>query len=125
MSKRRPTRKDLVRQQVIRDFRGVDDPLDLYQNISLAAQHIAEIMRQVGLAEGMEEAKLKQIWQQVAGEFVAKASVPDSLKRGCLTIRVTQPAMRFHLEQMRGNLLRKVQQAAGNQMIQSLRFIVG
>lgn len=122
---RRLNRKDQIRQQVIRDWRGVDDPLDLNQNISLAAAHVAEIMRQVGLTEGMEEEKLKQIWQHVAGEFVAKASVPDSLKRGCLTIRVTQPAMRFHLEQMRGSLLAKVQQAAANSMIQSLRFVVG
>jgi predicted nucleic acid-binding Zn ribbon protein len=125
MIMRRLSRKDHIRRQVIRDWRGADDPLDLNQNVSLAAMHIAAIMRQVGLTEGMEEAKLKQIWQQVAGDFIAKASVPDSLKRGCLTIRVTQPAMRFHLEQMRGSLLAKVQQAAGNQMIQSLRFTVG
>jgi len=42
-----------------------------------------------------------------------------------LTIRVTQPAMRFHLEQMRGSLLKKIQQAAGNDKIQSIRFSVG
>lgn len=122
---RKLTRIDHIRRQVIRDWRGVDDPLNLNENVSLAAQHIAEIMRMVGLAEGMEEAKLQSIWKSVAGDFVAKASSPDSLKRGCLTIRVTQPAMKFHLEQMRGSLLAKVQQVAGSDQIQTLRFVVG
>jgi hypothetical protein len=117
--------QDVLRRQVKREWRGFDDALDLNAGIHLPSEFIAEIIRSAGLAEGMEEEKLRSLWADLAGPYVAKASQPQSLKRGVLTIRVTQPAMRFHLEQMRGSLLTKIQQAAGNDKIQSIRFSVG
>lgn len=122
---KRPTRQELMRRQVRREWHGVDEAPDLNANVSRAADYVAEIMRLAGLVDGMEEQHLQEIWSELAGEFVAKGSVPVSLKRGCLTIRVSQPSMRFHLEQMRGSLLAKIQAAAGNDKIQSLRISVG
>jgi predicted nucleic acid-binding Zn ribbon protein len=117
--------QEQMRRQVRREWHGVDEALDLNANVHRAADFVAEIVRLAGLADGMEEQRLQEIWSELAGEFIAKGSVPVSLKRGCLTIRVTQPSMRFHLEQMRGSLLAKIQQAAGNDKIQSLRISVG
>jgi predicted nucleic acid-binding Zn ribbon protein len=122
---RKPSRQEHMRREVRREWRGVDDPVDLNENVRLAADLVAEILRRAGMADGMEEGHLRAIWGEVMGDFVAKCSEPVSLKQGCLTIRVTQPAMRFHLEQMRGSLLAKIQKAANNQKIQSLRFAVG
>ena len=122
---RKTTRQETLRRQVRREWWGADDPLNLEENVRRAADCVADILRKAGLSEGMEEGHLRAIWSEVTGEFVAKCSEPVSLKRGCLTIRVTQPAMRFHLEQIRGSLLAKIQQAAANQKIQSLRFSVG
>jgi predicted nucleic acid-binding Zn ribbon protein len=122
---RKLTRQEMLRREVRREWWGVDAPLDPNENVRMAADCVADVLRRAGLTEGMEEGHLRAIWSEVMGEFVAKSSEPVSLKRGCLTIRVTQPAMRFHLEQMRGSLLAKIQQAAANQKIQSLRFSVG
>ena len=77
------------------------------------------------MTDGMEEHRLRAIWSDLAGEYVAKSSEPVSLKKGVLMIRVSQPAMKFHLEQMRGSLLVKIQQAAANGKITSLRFTAG
>lgn len=125
----KPSRKgyaqDALRRQVKREWRGFDDALDLNAGIHHPSEFIAEIIRSAGLADGMEEEKLRALWVDLAGVYVAKSSQPQSLKRGVLTIRVTQPAMRFHLEQMRGSLLKKIQQAAGDEKIQSIRFSVG
>lgn len=122
---RKLTRQETLRREVRREWWGVDAPLDLNQNVRLAGDCVADILSRAGLTEGMEEGHLRAIWTELVGDFVAKCSEPVSLKRGCLTIRVTQPAMRFHLEQMRGGLLDKIQKAAANQKIQSLRFAVG
>ncbi len=122
---RKLTRQELLRREVRREWWGMDAPTDLNENVRMAADCVGEILRLAGLSEGMEEGHLRAIWAEVTGDFVAKCSEPVSLKRGCLTIRVTQPAMRFHLEQMRGSLLTKIQQSAANQKIQSLRFSVG
>lgn len=122
---RKLTRQEILRREVRREWWGMDAPTDLNENVRMAADCVGEILRLAGLSEGMEEGHLRAIWAEVTGDFVAKCSEPVSLKRGCLTIRVTQPAMRFHLEQMRGSLLTKIQQSAANQKIQSLRFSVG
>lgn len=122
---RKKPRQEILRREVKREWWGFDAPLNLNENVSLAGDCVAEVLRRSGLSEGMEEGHLRAIWAEVMGEFVSKCSEPVSLKRGCLTIRVTQPAMRFHLEQMRGSLLAKIQGVAANQKIQSLRFSVG
>jgi predicted nucleic acid-binding Zn ribbon protein len=122
---RKLTRQEILRREVRREWWGVDAPLDLNENVRMAGDCVPEILRRVGLTEGMEEGHLRAIWKDVVGEFVAKCSEPVSLKRGCLTIRVTQPAMRFHLEQMRGSLLHQIKKSAANEKIQSLRFAVG
>jgi predicted nucleic acid-binding Zn ribbon protein len=122
---RKRSAHELIRSRVLREWRGMDEPLNLNANVHRAGDVIGEIMRVAGLTEGMEEGRLREIWSSVMGDFVAKCSEPVSLKRGCLTIRVTQPAMRFHLEQMRGSLLDQIQKAAANNKIQSLRFAVG
>ena len=122
---KRPSPEERMRLKIRREWHGADEPVNLNANVHLAADFVAEIVRLAGLADGMEEQHLQDIWSELAGEFVAKGSVPVSLKHGCLTIRVTQPAMRFHLEQMRGSLLAKIQQAAGNDKIKTLRISVG
>ena len=116
---------DAIRRKVRREWRGFDEPLDLNAGVRRAAEFVDDIIRMVGMTDGMEEQRLRAIWIDLAGEYVAKGSEPVSLKKGVLTIRVSQPAMKFHLEQMRGSLLAKIQQAAANGKITSLRFTAG
>jgi hypothetical protein len=122
---KRPTPEQQMQRPAWREWEPEDELVDKNANVRLAADFVDEIVRLAGLADGIEEHRLQQIWSELAGDFIAKGSVPLSLKRGCLTIRVTQPAMRFHLEQMRGSLLAKIRQAEGGEKIQSLRIAMG
>ena len=47
------------------------------------------------------------------------------MANGRLTLKVTQPAMRFHLEQMKPMLLERVQAKLGKNHIQSIHFNLG
>jgi hypothetical protein len=40
-------------------------------------------------------------------------------------LRVTQPAMRFHLEQMKPMLLTRIREQLGEQRIKSVKFTLG
>lgn len=110
---------------VEREWRGYDESLDLNSHVHLAKDFVAAILAQTGLNEGVEEEKIKAIWQEIVGSLIANSSKPDSLKRGTLTLRVTQPAMKFHLEQMKQTLLEKIQSHLGKQKVKSLKFING
>jgi hypothetical protein len=42
-----------------------------------------------------------------------------------LTLRVLQPSMRFHLEQSRGQLLRRLKQRLGPETVREVRLTIG
>jgi hypothetical protein len=106
-------------------WRDIDEPLNLNEGIHSPSEFIAEILRQVGLSEGIEENRLKEAWKEIVGDYISSYSRPVSLKKNILTLQVSQPAMKFHLEQMRGELLTKLQKFFGKDVIKIIRFTVG
>ena len=74
---------------------------------------------------GLDEDRVKEAWSTLAGELVAKQTEPVSLRKGCLTLKVLQPAMRYHLEQLKPGLLRKLQAELGEDHVISLRLTIG
>jgi predicted nucleic acid-binding Zn ribbon protein len=119
------SRLEAIRRAVLRDWRGGDDPAHPDDRLHVPKEFLAAILRQAGATEGIDEERLREMWKEVAGDFIARNATPVSLKGGCLTLHVLQPAMRFHLEQSRVELLRKVQQAAGSGVVKTIRFAVG
>ena len=117
---RRQMRADIIHQWV-----GAPRPLDLNKNISEAAAHIEAILEGVGIRGGLDEERVKVAWSSLAGELVAQQTEPVSLRKGCLTLRVLQPAMRYHLEQLKPGLLRKLQAELGEEHVKSLRLTIG
>jgi predicted nucleic acid-binding Zn ribbon protein len=105
-------------------WRQDGDP-DVNSSLHHPSEFIAEIIRRMGLDEGIHEEMLRSLWVELVGDYIARGTCPDSLKKGLLTIRVTQSAMRFHLEQMKGGLLIKLRASPGGEKIQALRFSLG
>ncbi|MDG1070144.1 MAG: DUF721 domain-containing protein [Akkermansiaceae bacterium] len=114
-----------MRAQVTREWVGAPRPLDLGKNISPASDHIEAILESIGIRGGLDEEEVKATWRSLAGELVAKQTEPTSLRKGCLTLKVLQPSMRYHLEQLKPGLLRKLQAELGEDNIKSLRLTIG
>ena len=114
-----------LRRAILREWRGGDEPEHLDSKVHRPDEFLAEILKVAGAADGIEFEKLREMWREIAGEFVARNAAPDSLKNGCLTLKVLQPAMRFHLEQMKGQLLANLKKAAGDGVVKSIRFSLG
>jgi len=117
---RRQMRADVVHQWV-----GAPKPLDLNKNISEPSEHLEAILEAVGLRGGLDEDRVKEAWSSLVGELLAKQTEPVSLRKGCLTLRVLQPAMRYHLEQLKPSLLGKLQRELGQDQVSSLRLMIG
>lgn len=107
---------------VLREWRGYDEAVDLEENITTPGAWIEKILKVQGLDEGLQEDEVRAVWKELAGEFIGNHTEPVSVKGGHLVLRVTQPAMRFHLETMRMELLRKVQAHFGKERIKSIKF---
>ena len=114
-----------IREEILREWRGCDEAPDLNAGIHLAEKFITAILRSAGAEDGLHEDQVRSAWKELAGDFIAAHTEPVSVKNGHLVLRVTQPAMRFHLEQMKPMLLTRIRAHLGQDRIQSVKFTLG
>ncbi len=113
------------REQVLRDWLGCDEPYDLNDGVTSADALMEGILEKMGLSQGINEEELRSSWGKVAGDFIGQHTKPESLRDGILRLHVLQPAMRFHLEQSKAPLLKRLQEELGADTIRDVRFILG
>ena len=122
--KRKPRSGD-IREQILREWRGYDEVKSLNSGIHKPGEFMASILKSAGMADGLHDDEVREGWRELAGDFIAEHTDPISVANGRLTLRVTQPAMRFHLEQMKPMLLERVQAKLGKEHIKSIHFTLG
>lgn len=122
---KKPARAGKIREEILREWRGGDEPDDLSASIHLAGKFVAAILRAAGAEDGLNEDDVRLAWKELAGDFIASHTQPVSVKGGDLVLRVTQPAMRFHLEQMKPMLLNRIRKQLGEERIKSIKFTLG
>ncbi len=125
LAMRKPPRPSKIREEILREWRGADEPDDLNAGIHRAEKFITAILRAAGAEDGLNEDQVRATWKDLAGDFIARHTEPISVKSGHLVLRVTQPAMRFHLEQMKPMLLTRIREKLGAERIQSIKFSLG
>jgi predicted nucleic acid-binding Zn ribbon protein len=122
--KKKP-RPGRIREEILREWRGADEPANLNAGIHRAGTFIAAILRAAGAEDGLNEDQVRATWKELAGDFIARHTEPISVKGGNLVLRVTQPALRFQLEQMKPMLLARIRSTLGENRIKSVKFTLG
>ena len=117
-----------IREEILGEWRGCDEAGDPNAGVHRANEFVAAILsglRAAGAADGLDEVEVRAAWKELAGEFIARHAEPLTVKGGHLVLRVTQPAMRFHLDQMKPMLLERIQHRLGATRIRSVKFTLG
>ena len=123
--KKKPPRPGKIREEILREWRGAEEPADLNAGIHLAHKFVAAILRSAGMEDGLNEDQVRATWKELAGDFIASHTEPISVKGGNLVLRVTQPALRFQLEQMKPMLLKRIRIQLGEDKVKSIKFTLG
>jgi predicted nucleic acid-binding Zn ribbon protein len=123
--KKKPPRPGKIREEILREWRGAEEPPDLNAGIHLAEKFVAAILRAAGAEDGLHEDQVRATWKELAGDFIARHTEPISVKGGNLILRVTQPALRFQLEQMKPMLLTRIRTQLGEGRIKTIKFQLG
>jgi predicted nucleic acid-binding Zn ribbon protein len=121
----RKPRSAKIREEILREWRGIEEPANLNAGIRPAASLVNSVLRSAGVEDGLDEDQVRAAWKELAGDFIAAHTEPVSVKGGHLVLRVTQPAMRFHLEQMKPMLLGRIRAELGADRIRSVKFSHG
>ena len=120
-----PDPSESMRRRVLREWWGGDEPIDPNRRVHLAAKFLERILREAGASSGLEEERLREGWSKVAGDFVSRHTQPISFRGGFLKLQVLQPAMRFHLEQMKAPLLARLREELGEESVRGIQFVIG
>lgn len=123
--RQKPTRREVIHEELTSEWLGCAKPLNPNKHVSAAGDWVDAILRMQFFADSLDEEEVKAAWKEIAGEFIGANTEPVSAKEGNLILRVTQPAMRFHLEQMKPELLQRIRERFGEDKIKSVRFSLG
>jgi predicted nucleic acid-binding Zn ribbon protein len=123
--RKKPPRPGVIREEILREWRGAEEPEDLNARVHLAENFVMAILRAAGAEDGLHEDQVRATWKELAGDFIARHTEPISVKGGNLVLRVTQPALRFQLEQMKPMLQKRIRDQLGVGTIKSIKFQLG
>jgi predicted nucleic acid-binding Zn ribbon protein len=123
--RKKPPRPGKIREEILREWRGGEEPDDLNAGIHLAQDFVTAILRAAGAEDGLHEDQVRATWKELAGDFIARHTEPISVKGGNLILRVTQPTLRFQLEQMKPMLQKRIRDQLGEDRIKSIKFQLG
>lgn len=79
-------------------------------------------LRVQGLETPLQQKRLIDSWQEVAGETVAKYTDGLSIRNQTLYVHITSPALRADLSMMRQDLVKRLNAHVGSQIIADIRF---
>lgn len=116
------TRQQRQRHQIIADWRGaVGEPVQDLPALGMDTL-IPEILKVWKLDGRLREEQVSAAWNELVGDFIAKHTAPDSIKRGVIMVRVLQPSIHHTLMMEKGKLLRRLQERFGADEVKDVKF---
>ena len=79
-------------------------------------------LRAQGLETPLLQKRLIDSWQEVAGHTIANYTQQVYIRNQTLYVHLTSPALRADLSMMRGELVKKLNEHVGSQVIADIRF---
>jgi predicted nucleic acid-binding Zn ribbon protein len=115
-----------LRAKIVAEWRGLPEKNLVRHRWDAPADVLPKLMQRLGLKERLHETEILEAWGKIVGEFISAHSSPVALREGVLYVRVLQPALHYELEQVaKVDILRKLKQRFGGQVIRDVRFRVG
>ena len=79
-------------------------------------------LRAQGLETPLQQKRLIDAWSVVAGELVSRYTEQVSIRNQTLFVHLNNPALRADLSMMRSELVKKLNDYVGSQVIADIRF---
>lgn len=84
---------------------------------------LVQFMRENGLEKPLLEKRVVEQWPVLMGETVARLTRSVEIKDGVLFVRLSSAALRAHLFEIRFDLVKKLNDAVGNDVIRDVRLL--
>ncbi|MGN1263896.1 MAG: DUF721 domain-containing protein [Prevotella sp.] len=92
------------------------------KDVQLIKDLIMRNMRVQGLETPLLQKRLVEAWPQVAGPVISRYTTNACIRNQTLFVSMTNPALRADLSMRKQELIGKLNQAVGSQIIFDIRF---
>ena len=93
------------------------------QNTEQVGAVVAQFLREQGLEKPLLEHRLVEAWPELMGPLVAKYTGKIEIKNGVLLVKITSAALRQELFIARQQLVEKLNQHVGADIISDIRLL--
>ena len=87
------------------------------------SEALVGFLRESGLEQSVLEVQIADVWPQVMGDVVNRLTRSVEVKKGVLYVRVNSAALKTQLFENRFELVRKLNDAVGAQVIKDCRIL--
>jgi predicted nucleic acid-binding Zn ribbon protein len=87
-----------------------------------ASQAISELVASLGIDHTLRKFGVLTGWSDLVGEQIARVTEPERIESGVLYVRVSTAPWRAELSMKRLEILRKINRAAGADVVKDIRF---
>ena len=92
-------------------------------NSSSLTDALVHYLRESGLERSVLEVQVEEVWPQVMGDIVTRLTRSVEVKDGMLIVRVSSAALKTQLFENRFELVRKLNEAVGAEVIKDCRIL--
>ena len=92
------------------------------KEVKSVGELILKNLREQGLETPLQQKRLVAAWPEVMGEMIAGYTQDLFIKNQTLFVHLTNPALRADLSMMRLEIVKKLNDAVGSQVIADIRF---
>lgn len=83
---------------------------------------LSQYMRMQGLETPLLQRRLLDAWDKVVGQTVSQYTAEKFIQNQVLFVKIVNPALRQDLSMMRSQLLKRLNEAVGSQIINEVRI---
>ena len=93
------------------------------RNSILIKEVILKNLREQGLETPLLQKRLIDAWPEVMGEAIASYTGDLYIRNQTLFVHLSSPALRMELSMQRQDIVRRLNESVGNQVIADVRFV--
>jgi len=126
MERKRKRRTRSKSDQLLAAWRGGLEPEDLSKFSRPVSEVVESTLTELGLEQRCEQEAMIEAWADVVGGNIANNAQPIEVRRKVLVVQVLQPSIHYVLaQQMKGEILAKMQERFGSDKIVDIDFRIG
>jgi predicted nucleic acid-binding Zn ribbon protein len=84
---------------------------------------IEDLLGKLGISGKIKEYDAVERWPEVVGQQVAKVTQAQAIKSGILIVRVSNGPWRNELQLLKAEIIRKLNEDLGQELVKDIRFI--